>query len=820
MAKIISGFSTSNHITLGKTFTIGSNRDTWEFVTKAMMTSGSTYQQLLAFYWSDTKGFLARISNSNKIQLYVGNGSSWFVNGVNGTTTLSLNTWYWLKWTFDGSYYKAFLSTDGETWNQELSVNNTTPMNCNNYQMYLGWRATHTGEYWRGKINLDETYFKLNNEYFFNGATDTNYTTGIWRSNSVGPCISKDEGWINFSTTSYLTFGSPFNFGSDPWEMIFKIQISNNFSRNQEIIGTPTHTDFKDVCLCLFTDRKLKLYLGHGGSSWDIAQQVSSTSMLADYQEYYIKLLYDTTGYYCYLSTTGEFNGEETLEIYVDDPNPIYYSGNVQSLGYHSWGTGSDDYYIFYGIINLKDCIIKQNNTIIFNGATAVEGTDYSIVGSPIYIDKPNIAYGFNRNSSLTLNPIVYNNNSKNAKGIIRAYFVLVNSLQDIITRSTGVDRCWCLQSANASNANKLDFYNGSSHMSTTTFKNNTWYWVAYEWNGSTYKFYSMLDDGTFTNFKELPSFSDSRWTLEQSYNDANNNYETGFRLGLNSVVDDSNRYWRGMIDLNNVYIGNNIINWEVGKEGYITKSGMQVISQDTTENVTLQQGVKLTISPDQVDANVIMWANGYKQTRGTNTLTAVEGTEVHYTVSKPRYKTVSGTYTLGSSDYDLYIELEELSEIEINMTYPFTDEIYSPFIEELTNNGNFIINSSLNAITNKGIGDNGQVNGYFSFTTGTENLTLSVTGYVSSEGGYDFGAVYCGTSIYNMNRSQMSSGTTDGNGQFLFRGSGGMSKQTYTIQLQPETTYYLNFGYAKDRSSSSGSDRLIVTDINFYALI
>ena len=46
--------------------------------------------------------------------------------------------------------------------------------------------------------------------------------------------------------------------------------------------------------------------------------------------------------------------------------------------------------------------------------------------------------------------------------------------------------------------------------------------------------------------------------------------------------------------------------------------------------------------------------------------------------------------------------------------------------------------------------------------------------------------------------------------------GSGQVDKNTYTAELQPNTTYYLMFIYVKDSSGDSRDDRLTVYDITF----
>ena len=108
---------------------------------------------------------------------------------------------------------------------------------------------------------------------------------------------------------------------------------------------------------------------------------------------------------------------------------------------------------------------------------------------------------------------------------------------------------------------------------------------------------------------------------------------------------------------------------------------------------------------------------------------------------------------------------------------------------------------------------------GYIKLTT-KEQCTLIVTGYVSSEGSYDFGGVYVGSKIYKPTQAQARDGTTDSAGSYLIRQSGSNTSKEYTMTLNARTTYYLNFFYVKDGSSNSNSDRFFVSKIQYRAVV
>ena len=153
--------------------------------------------------------------------------------------------------------------------------------------------------------------------------------------------------------------------------------------------------------------------------------------------------------------------------------------------------------------------------------------------------------------------------------------------------------------------------------------------------------------------------------------------------------------------------------------------------------------------------------------------------------------------------------------------TYPFNQTYSYANLTNLVDSTKFAVDETLQALTSKAAYniDNGTAYGYIEFTTPATSCTVSVTGGVSSEMNYDFGAVYIGKAVYEPTRYQISSAITDGNGQYILRGSGNVTSATYTKELEPNTTYFLSFAYAKDNSQNSGNDCLFITNITFNAV-
>lgn len=153
--------------------------------------------------------------------------------------------------------------------------------------------------------------------------------------------------------------------------------------------------------------------------------------------------------------------------------------------------------------------------------------------------------------------------------------------------------------------------------------------------------------------------------------------------------------------------------------------------------------------------------------------------------------------------------------------TYPFNQTYSYANLTNLVDSTKFTVDETLQALTSKAAYhvDNGTAYGYIEFTTPATLCTVSVTGGVSSESNYDFGAAYIGKAVYTPSQNQIKQGTTDGNGEYMLRGSGDVTSATYTKELEPNTTYFLSFAYAKDSSQSRGNDCLFITNITFNAV-
>ena len=179
---VLSGFSASNYATIPSTFSPNSN--TWEIVVKAKFTSVTA--NLLAGYSNQTVAFA--INASNNLVFNIGDGSAWVSGNIVGTTTFSVNTDYYFKLAFDGTTYKSYYSTDGETWTQEASYTGSVSMS--NVTLNLG-EDRQIGTPLDGSIDLNSCYINIDGSRWWDGRVAYGFTNEAqWQTSasSYGVC--------------------------------------------------------------------------------------------------------------------------------------------------------------------------------------------------------------------------------------------------------------------------------------------------------------------------------------------------------------------------------------------------------------------------------------------------------------------------------------------------------------------------------------------------------------------------------------------------------------------------------------------------------
>lgn len=247
--------------------------------------------------------------------------------------------------------------------------------------------------------------------------------------------------------------------------------------------------------------------------------------------------------------------------------------------------------------------------------------------------------------------------------------------------------------------------------------------------------------------------------------------------------------------------------------------SGSVYVTQNETINVG-PQPVNLTIVTNNANSIVTITNRNQSiiQTGSTTVFSVYTNSNIQYVIQTQGYVTIIDNTTIAQAT-TLTFTLDVETNGIWDMQYPFNDSSIQSYINQIITNGNndWEINNNLYAITNANPQDDGNYYTNFSFVTpaNATNYLIQTIGYISSEENWDFGAIYCGTQIYQPSKYDIEQGNTDGNGQYLLRGSGLLPIQSSQMLLLPGETYYLSLAYSKDSGNSSGEDKLIIKEIN-----
>ena len=136
----------------------------------------SNYKCFYSPVISNMRGVNLQVTPANKIMLYVSSnaGSSWdIVDGRVGITTLQSDTQYYFKYVYTGANHILYMSTTGAFAGEETTeVNVTNSGKPSNSAVSLGlqaWATTQSSYYWRGTIDLNESYININGERWWTG---------------------------------------------------------------------------------------------------------------------------------------------------------------------------------------------------------------------------------------------------------------------------------------------------------------------------------------------------------------------------------------------------------------------------------------------------------------------------------------------------------------------------------------------------------------------------------------------------------------------------------------------------------------------------
>lgn len=170
---LLSGFSNVVCPTIPQPFM--PNTNTWEMIFKFHYVTSTSNQIIFdvnnGFAGGRPVSIFTRATN-NKVAYCLSStlteaGGGDILWDTDGSNTLVTDTDYYVKLEFTGSAYNGYISTDGETWTQDITVASTTAV-ASGYIGYLGyWQGDNA--HMQGTIDLKESYININGERWWNG---------------------------------------------------------------------------------------------------------------------------------------------------------------------------------------------------------------------------------------------------------------------------------------------------------------------------------------------------------------------------------------------------------------------------------------------------------------------------------------------------------------------------------------------------------------------------------------------------------------------------------------------------------------------------
>lgn len=183
-SRVVSGFSASNYISLSQASNFGNK--TWE--TNFKIRTGSditTNQAYVGTNQSGSGSFILIVQNS-VFKIYLSSStSSWDIaSGVSGVSTLTANTDYWVKVSFDGSKYVLKSSTDGTNYTEEITV--TSSATLPSFTMTIGcWGGAALFPF-AGSVDLPQSYITVDGVEIWRGFDEHTLSGCINGSSDTG----------------------------------------------------------------------------------------------------------------------------------------------------------------------------------------------------------------------------------------------------------------------------------------------------------------------------------------------------------------------------------------------------------------------------------------------------------------------------------------------------------------------------------------------------------------------------------------------------------------------------------------------------------
>ena len=238
--------------------------------------------------------------------------------------------------------------------------------------MYFGTNSIEAAYF--GEYEVQKAYFGTNLVYEKGGSTDPDIT------------LLTNKIYSGFSDSNYITCDNFLNDTQDSFEVKAKISLSANSTSNCSIIDTKQENSTTAFRFEINSSNKLQARFSNTVGDFQYFLTLTGNTSLQIGTWYYVKVTYNSTsGYALYL--TEDKTDWGTAEATSSITTKIGTTLTTLLIGDNAVAGSS-----FPGSIDLSELEFNVNGNTVFNGATAVAGTDYTIVGTFTTINVTNIS--------------------------------------------------------------------------------------------------------------------------------------------------------------------------------------------------------------------------------------------------------------------------------------------------------------------------------------------------------------------------------------------------------------------------------------------
>ena len=430
---------------------------------------------------------------------------------------------------------------------------------------WIGMRggSSYTNNYWRGSIDLNNTYIKVNEQPWFGLCP-----VEVKKHQLMGP--------VGYTVVGSPTINNGVMTNSDPsnyisirhWEQYKPFEFAMKINTGTR----PADTCWlvRSNCFLLYWkwDARLIFFLRDINN---VQQGINGTTQLENNKDYWIKIIYDGTMASMYLSTDSQnysLEVSQAISVITND-----YSINIGSLRNTYPFTGSIDLNQTYIKVNGKlwfwqpqksKYIVKDGKLVFADPGLYLTGpVNYEVVGSPAIVD--GVASGFSASDYLQCQELTIQ--AGVPYEIATAIITPSDDTQNGNTNTCGIIGAKALHNgllytfSNHPNPGCINFYgwqdNSGSVNNATLFQleHSTLYYVKYGYDGGRHAYVSVSQDKI-------------NWETKTRDYVPSSNTEV-FYIG---ALKFFNSYFPGSIDLNETYVKVNDKLWFYGKN-YATQN-------------------------------------------------------------------------------------------------------------------------------------------------------------------------------------------------------------------------------------------------------